>query len=90
VKPIRDYSDGQFLLLFWAFVVLFLGAAVLTSSRLVLAVTVLGALTACYTTYVYVADRLGRSPVISVFGREIRPPGYQTATRDDDSEGGTP
>src|SRR4051812_23674116 len=53
MKPIRNYSDGQWLLLLWGFVLLFLVVGIFIST-LVLVVAVLGALTAAYTSYLYV------------------------------------
>src|SRR3954449_4328337 len=53
MKPIRNYSDGQWLLLLWGFVLLFLLTGIFIST-LVLVVSVLGALGAGYTTYLYV------------------------------------
>jgi hypothetical protein len=72
VKPIRNYSDGEWLLLMWTFVVLFLAAG-LAISRTVLVVAVLGALAAGYTTFLYVADRTGRSTTITLFGHSFGP-----------------
>jgi hypothetical protein len=68
MKPIRNYSDGQWLLLLWTFIVLFLITG-LAISKLVLAVAILGALAAAYTTYLYVRERIGSSGSGSIFGR---------------------
>jgi hypothetical protein len=76
MKPIRDYSDGQWLLLLWAFIVLFLIAG-LAMSTLVLVVAIVAAIGAAYTTYLYARERIGRSPSGSLFGR---PGGTSTTT----------
>ncbi len=52
MKPIRNYSDGQWLLLLWGFILFFLVVGIFLST-LVLIVAVLGALGAAYTTYLY-------------------------------------
>jgi hypothetical protein len=52
MKPIRNYSDGQWLLLLWGFVLMFLLVGIFIST-LVLVIAVLGALGAGYTTYLY-------------------------------------
>ncbi len=53
MKPIRNYSDGEWLLLLWAFVLLFLAAGLFLGSTAVTIVAVLGALGAGYTTFIY-------------------------------------
>jgi hypothetical protein len=68
MKPIRDYSDGQWLLLLWAFIVVFLITG-LAISRPVLIVAILAALAAAYTTYLYVRERIGSSGSGSIFDR---------------------
>ena len=68
MKPIRDYNDGQWLLLLWAFIVVFLVTGS-RSAQPVLVVAILAALAAAYTTYLYLRERIGRSPTGSVFGR---------------------
>jgi hypothetical protein len=68
MKPIRDYSDGQWLLLLWAFIGIFLVTG-LAISKLVLVVAILAALGAAYTTFLYVRERIGNSPSGSIFGR---------------------
>lgn len=52
MKPIRNYSDGQWLLLLWAFVLLFLVTGVFLST-LVLVVAIFGAIGAVYTSFLY-------------------------------------
>jgi hypothetical protein len=68
MKPIRDYNDGQWLLLLWAFIVIFLIAG-LAMSTPVLVVAILAAVGAAYTTYLYARERIGRSPTGSLFDR---------------------
>jgi hypothetical protein len=68
MKPIRDYNDGQWLLLLWAFIVLFLIVG-LTLSTPVLVVAILAAVAASYTTYLYMREVIGRSPNGSLFDR---------------------
>ena len=68
MKPIRNYNDGQWLLLLWAFIILFLITG-LAISNLVLVVAILAAIAAGYTTFLYVREQIGQSPTGSVFGR---------------------
>jgi hypothetical protein len=68
MKPIRDYNDGQWLLLLWAFIVAFLIVGLALSTP-VLVVALIAALGAAYTTVLYARERIGRSPSGSLFGR---------------------
>jgi hypothetical protein len=59
VKPIRDYSDGQWLLLLWAFIVLFLIAGLFLGITALVVIALLGGAGAGYTTYLYVQNSTG-------------------------------
>jgi hypothetical protein len=88
MKPIRDYNDGQWLLLLWAFIVVFLVTGFAISTP-VLLVAILAALGAAYTTYLYVREQIGaRSRGTTL------PPDSAGAGPDepsaDPNEGGTP
>jgi hypothetical protein len=59
VKPIRAYSDGQWLLLLWGFIVLFLIAGLFLGITALIVVALLGGAGAGYTTYLYVQNSTG-------------------------------
>jgi hypothetical protein len=59
VKPIRAYSDGQWLLLLWAFIVLFLVAGLFLGITALVVIALLGGAGAGYTTYLYVQNSTG-------------------------------
>jgi hypothetical protein len=59
VKPIRAYSDGQWLLLLWAFIVFFLIAGLFLHITALVVVALLGGAGAGYTTYLYVQTSTG-------------------------------
>ena len=59
MKPIRAYSDGQWLLLLWAFIVFFLIAGLFLHITALVAVALLGGAGAGYTTYLYVQNSTG-------------------------------
>ena len=86
MKPIRQYSDGQWLLLLWAFIVVFLvtGAFI---SKPVLVVAILAAAGAAYTTFLYVRENTGGS---SARNRSASDPAPGQAPDADPHEGGTP
>ncbi|HSP39769.1 MAG TPA: hypothetical protein VLR26_18670 [Frankiaceae bacterium] len=93
MKPIRDYSDGQWLLLLWAFIVVFLVAGVAISTP-VLIVAILAALGAGYTTYLYVREQIAQRSDGTLPSEGTPPSDGSTADADpssaDTNEGGTP
>jgi hypothetical protein len=62
MKPIRDYSEGQWLLLMWGFVVFFLVTGLFLGSKAVVAVSILGGAGAGYTTFLYVQQHTSPRP----------------------------
>ena len=92
MKPIRDYNDGQWLLLLWAFIVVFLVTGFAISTP-VLVVAILAALGAGYTTYLYVREQIGQRPSRPLASEA---PGSETESSRaepsdaDTNEGGTP
>jgi|tagenome__1003787_1003787.scaffolds.fasta_scaffold19570404_2 hypothetical protein len=77
MKPIRNYSDGQWLLLLWGLIVLFLLGGLFLGSTAVVVVAVLGGVGAGYTTYLYVQNAAG-------------PRSSSPASDADSNEGGKP
>jgi hypothetical protein len=59
MKPIRSYSDGQWLVLLWAFVALFLIAGLFLGIAALVVISLLGAAGAGFTTFVYVRELTG-------------------------------
>ncbi len=59
MKPIRAYSEGQWLLLLWGFIVFFLVAGLFLGITALIVVALLGGAGAGYTTYLYVQASTG-------------------------------
>ena len=62
MKPIRDYTEGQWLILLWAFIAFFLLFGLFIGSFGVVVISVLGGAGAGYTTYLYVQNATGAQP----------------------------
>jgi hypothetical protein len=90
VKPIRDYSEGQWLLLLWAFIVLFLLAGIALGVLPLVVISLIAAAGAGYTTYLYVQQNVAPRPLPPSLNPNDDGPAHRPGRTDSDAEGGRP